>query len=93
MTWDVVVVGAGIVGAACAERLAHAGLRVAVIDAGMCGGGVTGAGMGHLVAMDGSPAQLTLTRYGRALWRITGRSGVLHAVLRIVGETLQSCPL
>jgi glycine/D-amino acid oxidase-like deaminating enzyme len=69
MTWDVVVVGAGIVGAACAERLACAGLRVAVIDAGTCAGGVTSAGMGHLVAVDGSPAQLTLTRYGRALWR------------------------
>ena len=33
MTFDVIIVGAGIVGAACADEFAQAGLRVAVIEA------------------------------------------------------------
>lgn len=32
MTWDVAIVGAGVVGLACAERLARAGRRVLVIE-------------------------------------------------------------
>ncbi|MCM2258442.1 MAG: FAD-binding oxidoreductase, partial [Vicinamibacteria bacterium] len=69
MTPDAVVVGAGIVGAACAEALAAAGLRVHVIEAAIPGGGTTAAAMGHLVAMDDSPAQLALTRASLRLWR------------------------
>ncbi len=66
---DAVVVGAGIVGAACAEALAEAGLRVHVIESAFPGGGTTAAAMGHLVAMDDSPAQLALTRESLRLWR------------------------
>lgn len=68
MIADVVVVGAGIVGAACAAQLAAQGLTVDVIDARHIGGGATAAGMGHLVVMNDSPAELALTRYARALW-------------------------
>ncbi len=64
----IVVVGAGIVGAAVAEALALDGHRVTVIDAGGVGGGATAAGMGHIVAMDDSAAQLALTAYGQRLW-------------------------
>jgi D-hydroxyproline dehydrogenase subunit beta len=67
--FDVVVAGAGIVGAACARECAERGLKTAVVDAGMVGGGATAAGMGHIVAMDDSPAQLALTRYSQRLWR------------------------
>jgi D-hydroxyproline dehydrogenase subunit beta len=66
---DVIVVGAGIVGAACAAACAQAGVKVHVLDRGPIGGGTTGAGMGHLVVMDDSPAQFALTRYSRDLWR------------------------
>lgn len=66
---DVIVVGAGIVGAACARELARAGLRVLVLDASFAGGGTTAAGMGHLVVMDDSPAQLALTALSMELWR------------------------
>lgn len=66
---DVVVVGAGLVGAACAAELAMGGAEVLVLDAGHAGGGTTAAGMGHLVAMDDSPAQLALCRYSLELWR------------------------
>jgi glycine/D-amino acid oxidase-like deaminating enzyme len=67
--YDVVVVGAGIVGAACAYFLMREGLRVAVLEKGIVGGGATAAGMGHLVAMDDSPAQLALTKLSLQLWK------------------------
>ena len=63
-----IVIGAGIVGAACARELASAGLAVTVLDAGYAGGGTTAAGMGHLVAMDDSPEQLALTAFSVRLW-------------------------
>ena len=66
---DVVIVGAGIVGAACADELVRRGLRVVVLDRGMVGGGATAAGMGHLVVMDDSDAQFALTRYSQRLWQ------------------------
>lgn len=66
---DVIVVGAGIVGAACAEALTRDDRRVLVLDEGAAGGGATGAAMGHLVVMDDSPAQLALTAYSLGLWR------------------------
>jgi len=69
---DVAIVGAGIVGAACAFECARAGLRVTVIEPGIIGGGATAAGMGHIVVMDDvmddSEAQFALTRLSRELW-------------------------
>src|SRR3954453_23841755 len=67
--FDVVIAGAGIVGAACAAEFARAGLRVAVVEPGVIGGGATAAGMGHIVVMDDSEAQFALTRYSQELWR------------------------
>ncbi|HEV2469115.1 MAG TPA: FAD-dependent oxidoreductase [Candidatus Sulfotelmatobacter sp.] len=67
--YDVVIVGAGIVGAACADELARRGMRVAVVDREMIGGGATAAGMGHVVVMDDSEAQFALTRYSQRLWQ------------------------
>jgi D-hydroxyproline dehydrogenase subunit beta len=65
---EVVIVGAGIVGAACAFELAAEGLRVLVIDEGFPSTGSTGAAMGHIVVMDDSEAQFALTRYSQILW-------------------------
>jgi glycine/D-amino acid oxidase-like deaminating enzyme len=70
----IVVVGAGIVGAAIAEALALDGARVTVIDAGPIGGGATAAGMGHVVVMDDSEAQVNLTSYSQRLWDERGAS-------------------
>lgn len=67
-TYDVVIIGGGIVGAACASECAAEGLRVAIVEAKMIGGGATAAGMGHLVVMDDSEAQFALTRYSQLLW-------------------------
>jgi glycine/D-amino acid oxidase-like deaminating enzyme len=66
---DVVIVGAGIVGAACADEFARRGMSVAVVDRDLIGGGATAAGMGHIVAMDDSDAQFALTRYSQQLWQ------------------------
>ncbi len=65
---ELVIVGGGIVGAACACALARDGRQVLVIERGPIGGGATAAGMGHIVTMDDSPAQLALTSYSRRLW-------------------------
>jgi glycine/D-amino acid oxidase-like deaminating enzyme len=67
--YDVVVVGVGIVGAACADEFARGGRRVALIGADIVGSGATAAGMGHIVVMDDSDAQFALTRYSRQLWQ------------------------
>jgi glycine/D-amino acid oxidase-like deaminating enzyme len=67
--YDVLVVGAGIVGAACALTLREAGLDVGLIDAATPGAGVTAAGMGHLVALDESAAELDLCLLSLDLWR------------------------
>lgn len=66
---EVVIVGAGIVGAACAAEFARRGLRVAIVDRDIIGGGATAAGMGHIVVMDDSDAQFALTRYSQRLWQ------------------------
>jgi glycine/D-amino acid oxidase-like deaminating enzyme len=68
-SYDIVIVGAGIVGAACAMECARGGLRTLVLDRGPIGGGTTAAGMGHLVVMDDSEAQFALTSFSRRLWQ------------------------
>jgi D-hydroxyproline dehydrogenase subunit beta len=68
-SFAVVVVGAGIVGAACAAECAQRGLRVTIVDREFTGSGATAAGMGHIVVMDDSEAQFALTRYSQQLWQ------------------------
>ena len=67
-TFDLIVVGAGMVGVACADAACAEGLKVALIEPGPIGGGATAAAMGHLVAMDEDPAELALAAYSLALW-------------------------
>lgn len=67
--YDVFIIGAGIVGAACAAACAAEGLSVGIVEADVIGGGATAAGMGHLVVMDDSEAQFALTRYSQTLWQ------------------------
>lgn len=67
--YDIVVVGAGIVGAACAHEFARRGMRVVVVEGDVVGSGATAAGMGHIVVMDDSDGQFALTRYSQKLWQ------------------------
>jgi glycine/D-amino acid oxidase-like deaminating enzyme len=63
-----VIVGAGIVGAACAAALTGAKLTVTVLESGTVGGGATAAGMGHIVVMDDNEPEFALTKLSRDLW-------------------------
>jgi glycine/D-amino acid oxidase-like deaminating enzyme len=68
-SFDIIIVGAGMVGAACAAACARGGLKVLVLERGHVGGGATAAGMGHIVVMDDSEAQFAMTAYSRSLWQ------------------------
>ncbi len=68
-TFDTIIVGGGIVGAACAWECARGGMKVLVLERGAIAGGTTAAGMGHIVVMDDSEAQFSLTSYSRRLWQ------------------------
>jgi len=65
---DVIVVGAGIIGSATAMVLAQQGHQVLVLDAAGPAAGTPAAAMGHVVVMDDSEAQGTLTRWSQSLW-------------------------
>ena len=70
---DVVVVGAGIVGAACAYFAARAGLDVLVLDRGPVAGGTSGAGEGNILISDKLPGpELALALLSATLWRRLG---------------------
>lgn len=66
---DVLIIGAGIIGAACADALTARGMRVTVVEQEVVGSGATAAGMGHLVVMDDNPAELALSTWSLELWR------------------------
>jgi D-hydroxyproline dehydrogenase subunit beta len=69
-TADVVVIGAGVVGAACAYRAARAGLTVTVVDRGPVAGGTTGAGEGNILVSDKEPGpELDLALLSTRSWR------------------------
>lgn len=66
---DVVVIGAGVVGAACAHYAARAGLRVTVVDRGSVAAGTTGAGEGNVLVSDKEPGpELDLAMLSARLW-------------------------
>jgi D-hydroxyproline dehydrogenase subunit beta len=67
-SYDAIIAGGGIVGAACALACAQSGLRVALVERGFAGCSATAAGMGHIVVMDDSEAQFALTRRSQKLW-------------------------
>ena len=66
---DVIVIGAGIVGAMCAFFTTKAGLKTIVIDRGAVASGTTGAGEGNIMVSDKSPGpELELALLSRDLW-------------------------
>lgn len=77
----VVVVGAGIVGAACAYYCALAGHDVTVVDRGTVSSGTTGSGEGNLLVSDKGPGpELRLAQRSLTLWReleqVVGRDAI-----------------
>ncbi len=70
---DVLVIGAGVVGAACAYYCAAAGLRVCVVERGAIGSGTTSACEGNILVSDKEPgAELDLALLSSRLWRRIG---------------------
>src|SRR5437763_8058469 len=66
---DVAVIGAGVVGAACALAATRAGLAVEVLDRGPVAGGTTGAGEGNLLVSDKPPGpELDLALLSLGAW-------------------------
>ncbi|MFF7734220.1 FAD-dependent oxidoreductase [Streptomyces sp. NPDC007984] len=81
LTCDVVVVGAGVVGAATALYAARAGLDTVVVDRGPVAGGTTGAGEGNLLVSDKEPGpELELALLSARLWAALAREGLGPAV-------------
>ena len=66
---DVVVIGAGVVGASCALALTNAGFKVQIIDRGPVSSGTTGAGEGNILVSDKEIVpEITLAKRSRDLW-------------------------
>lgn len=71
-TPDVVVVGAGMIGASCAHALTSAGLHVAVVERGGIAAGTTSGGEGNILVSDKEPGpELSLALLSARLWRET----------------------
>jgi glycine/D-amino acid oxidase-like deaminating enzyme len=67
---DLVVIGAGAVGAACAYFAAQAGLQVFVAERGQIAGGTTSACEGNLLVSDKEAGvELDLAFYSHQVWR------------------------
>ncbi|GAA4029006.1 FAD-dependent oxidoreductase [Allokutzneria multivorans] len=66
---DVVVVGAGVIGAACAEALTARGVSVLVLDRGAPASGTTASGEGNVLVSDKEPGpELVLAQASRRRW-------------------------
>ncbi|MHA3701065.1 NAD(P)/FAD-dependent oxidoreductase [Jatrophihabitans sp. YIM 134969] len=71
----VVVVGAGVVGSACARYAAHAGLDVTIVDRRAVAAGTTGAGEGNLLVSDKAAGpELAMALRSLRLWQQLGDS-------------------
>jgi glycine/D-amino acid oxidase-like deaminating enzyme len=66
---DVVVIGAGMIGANCALKLRQAGLVVTLVERGAISSGTTSAGEGNILVSDKEPGpELTLALKSRDAW-------------------------
>src|ERR671932_2896336 len=83
--YDVVVVGAGVIGLACAWRIAQRGMSVLVVERDEPGAGASGVAAGMLAPVTeaefGEQALLALNRESAALWpafaaELAERSGI-----------------
>jgi glycine oxidase len=84
-SYDVAIVGAGIIGLSIALELQHRGARVKVLDRGVAAGHASTAAAGMLAAEDphNPAALLPLSRYSLALY-----PGYLQRIERISGLTV-----
>ena len=75
MAFDVAIIGAGIVGAACAHALSDRGFSVAVIERSLPASGTSSHCEGNLLVSDkGAGPELDLARHSIALWEQLAQS-------------------
>jgi glycine/D-amino acid oxidase-like deaminating enzyme len=86
---DVIVIGAGIIGAACADELASQGLDVLVLDCNRPA--ATAAGMGHLVVLDDNRDELALSEYSVRAWREWAPQMPADCAMRTNGTLWLAC--
>lgn len=78
-TYDVIIIGAGIIGAATAYYAAHAGFSVAVIDKGLPASGTSSNCEGNILVSDKELGpELELSRYSLSLWKGELREHATH---------------
>ena len=83
---DVVIVGGGVIGAACAHAAARAGLDVVVVERGGIAAGTTGAGEGNLLVSDKPPGpELELALVSLAGWEAFAQEAVADIELERKG--------
>lgn len=71
MRGSIVVVGAGIIGAACARALSKRGFSVTIVERGASVGGTSASGEGNLLVSDKAPgAELAMAQYASRLWPV-----------------------
>jgi D-hydroxyproline dehydrogenase subunit beta len=69
MPCDAIVIGAGVIGAACARALAGSGLSVLVLDPSAAASGTSGQGEGNILVSDKEPGpELGLAQRSLLLW-------------------------
>ena len=98
---DVVVIGGGVIGAACCHALAEAGLATALLEAEELGSGASGACEGNVLVSDKSPGpELELARRSIELYhdlaerlqadiQLESKGSLLVAVSDEAGEELR----
>ncbi|MFI5776070.1 NAD(P)/FAD-dependent oxidoreductase [Nocardia sp. NPDC051570] len=74
---DVLIVGAGVIGCALAERLSRSGASVLVCEQGAVASATTAHGEGNILISDKGPGpELALAQWSRRLWpEVLGRIG------------------
>lgn len=90
---DVVVVGGGIAGVTTAYLLKQAGLRVALLEKGRCGGAETGFTTAHLSYVSDLRLSVAIGRFGRtgaqAAW-VAGQAAI-EQIARLVESEQIDC--
>lgn len=93
LTADVCVIGAGLAGLSVAYRLARAGSRVLVLDAGVVGGGETERTTAHLaVALDEGYAELSRVHGDDAILLVArSHADAIDEIERVASEEGVDC--
>jgi sarcosine oxidase subunit beta len=67
---NVVVIGGGVIGGACAYNLARAGLRVTLLDKSEIASGASGGSAGGVRHQNRDPAELPLAMVANPMWKM-----------------------